>query len=381
MFDVVVTTGWQEVQPPVDGFPSPLACGIRSRLLCSKAYRQGSRSKECGRETDEEEMMILGEKIAQLRKKNGWSQEELAGKLNVSRQSVSKWESAMSVPDLDKIVLMSGLFEVSTDYLLKDELTEEEFVSGNPDGEQMRRISMEEAQRFLKVRREASGRIASGVAACILSPAALLFLSEAAEYGLLDLSKELADGIGMMILLLIVAGAVASFLIFGREMGRYEYLEKEIFELSYGVEGMVREKSEAYAPVFGTKMAGGVALCILGFIPLILSEGLWGTGMAEVLCFIFLLTCVAAAVWLFVSAGIIHGAYIQLLQEGDYTVEKKSTGKFLDRIAPVYWCVVTAGYVGYSLWSWNWGTSWIVWPVAGILYGALAGVVGIWKKC
>ena len=225
--------------------------------------------------------MILGEKIAQLRKKNGWFQEELAGKLNVSRQSVSKWESAMSVPDLDKIVLMSGLFEVSTDYLLKDELTEEEFVSGNPDGEQMRRISMEEAQRFLKVRREASGRIASGVAACILSPAALLFLSEAAEYGLLDLSKELADGIGMMILLLIVAGAVASFLIFGREMGRYEYLEKEIFELSYGVEGMVRKKSEAYAPVFGTKMAGGVALCILGFIPLILSEGLWGTGMAE----------------------------------------------------------------------------------------------------
>ena len=63
--------------------------------------------------------MILAEKIAQLRKKNGWSQEELAGKLNVSRQSVSKWESAMSVPDLDKILLMSELFEVTTDYILK----------------------------------------------------------------------------------------------------------------------------------------------------------------------------------------------------------------------------------------------------------------------
>ena len=47
--------------------------------------------------------MILADKIAELRKKNGWSQEELAGQLGVSRQSVSKWESAASIPDLDKI--------------------------------------------------------------------------------------------------------------------------------------------------------------------------------------------------------------------------------------------------------------------------------------
>lgn len=46
--------------------------------------------------------MILGEKILNLRKENGWSQEELAEKLNVSRQSVSKWESSQSIPDLEK---------------------------------------------------------------------------------------------------------------------------------------------------------------------------------------------------------------------------------------------------------------------------------------
>ena len=48
--------------------------------------------------------MILAEKITKLRKQNGWSQEDLAMKLNVSRQSVSKWESAASIPDLDKIL-------------------------------------------------------------------------------------------------------------------------------------------------------------------------------------------------------------------------------------------------------------------------------------
>lgn len=65
--------------------------------------------------------MILADKIITLRKKAGWSQEELASQLGVTRQSVSKWEGAQSVPDLDKVVQMSRLFGVSTDYLLKDD--------------------------------------------------------------------------------------------------------------------------------------------------------------------------------------------------------------------------------------------------------------------
>lgn len=68
--------------------------------------------------------MLLSEKIMSLRKRNGWSQEELAQQLGVSRQSVSKWESMASMPDIQKIMSMSELFGVSTDYLLKDELEE-----------------------------------------------------------------------------------------------------------------------------------------------------------------------------------------------------------------------------------------------------------------
>ena len=59
--------------------------------------------------------MILGEKIIQMRKQKEWSQEELASQLGISRQSVSKWESGASIPELDKIVSMSRLFGVSTD--------------------------------------------------------------------------------------------------------------------------------------------------------------------------------------------------------------------------------------------------------------------------
>lgn len=65
--------------------------------------------------------MNLADKIMAERKKKGWSQEELANQLGVSRQAVSKWESAGSTPDLQRILQLSDVFGVSTDYLLKDE--------------------------------------------------------------------------------------------------------------------------------------------------------------------------------------------------------------------------------------------------------------------
>ena len=76
--------------------------------------------------------MIFADKLITLRKKAGWSQEELAEKLNVTRQSVSKWEGAQSVPDIDKILQLSCLFGVTTDYLLKDDQGEPEYT---PDDE------------------------------------------------------------------------------------------------------------------------------------------------------------------------------------------------------------------------------------------------------
>lgn len=66
--------------------------------------------------------MNIGEKIAKLRKELGLSQEKLAEKVEVSRQSVSKWELGQAIPDIQKVVQLSTLFNVSTDYLLHDEL-------------------------------------------------------------------------------------------------------------------------------------------------------------------------------------------------------------------------------------------------------------------
>ena len=75
--------------------------------------------------------MTLGDKLSKLRKENNYTQEQLAGVLGVSRQSVSKWESNLAYPETDKLIRMSEMFHCSLDYLLKGE---EETDSIQQDG-------------------------------------------------------------------------------------------------------------------------------------------------------------------------------------------------------------------------------------------------------
>ena len=93
--------------------------------------------------------MILANKITEERKKNGWSQEELANQLGVSRQAVSKWESASSVPDLQRVLELSKLFGVTTDYLLKDEIGPEPVAERMVySGEELRKVFHGRSQCF-----------------------------------------------------------------------------------------------------------------------------------------------------------------------------------------------------------------------------------------
>ena len=69
-------------------------------------------------------MMKLAEKLFELRKEKSWSQEKLAEQINVSRQSISKWESGQVLPEIEKIIELSKIFQVTTDYLLVDENSE-----------------------------------------------------------------------------------------------------------------------------------------------------------------------------------------------------------------------------------------------------------------
>ena len=125
--------------------------------------------------------MILADKIIEERKKNVWSQEEFASQLNVSRQAVSKWESAQSIPDLKRIIEMANLFGVSTDYLLKDEI-ESSPIQNEEMEYSVYKVTMEQANEFLQIKEKGARMVSRGVSLCILSPVLLIFLSGFEKY-------------------------------------------------------------------------------------------------------------------------------------------------------------------------------------------------------
>lgn len=318
--------------------------------------------------------MIFADKLIELRKKSGWSQEELAEQMNVTRQSVSKWEGAQSVPDLEKIIQLSKLFGVSTDYLLKDEIEPNENESAALKTEEklnVRRVSMEEANKFLAAKTQTAKTIACGVFLCILSPICLMILSVMSEKSLYNISENAAAGIGMITLLIFIANAVTLFILSSSKTSAFEFLENEIFETSYGVTGMVKERKEDYREAYTKNIATGVCFCVLSLVPLfaaiIISEDdLFIVSMVAVM-----LALIGIGVNFIVKTCIIWESFDKLLQEGEYSKRKKKEKIASSKVNTIYWSVVTAGYLAYSFISFKWHFSWIIWPVAAVLYPAV----------
>ncbi|MGN6712595.1 helix-turn-helix domain-containing protein [Anaerocolumna jejuensis] len=325
--------------------------------------------------------MIFADKLIQLRKKAGWSQEELAEQMNVTRQSVSKWEGAQSVPDLEKMIRLSELFGVSTDYLLKDEIEDVGCSIPSDEVSTLRRVSMEEANAFLSVKAMTSKSIALATFLCVLSPICLLILgaiSEVPEYGLAD---NVAGGIGMIILLILVTIAVAIFISSGRKTAAFDYLEKEVFETEYGVSGMVAERKAQYNGTYTRNNIIGAGLCIMALIPLF--GGAIFNDKNELLLMIMLSVSFVLAgigVVFFVSSGIVWASYEKLLQEGDYSKVKKENQSTTTAISVAYWLIATAIYLGYSISTNNWGYSWVIWVVAGVVFPAIVVITNLFGK-
>ena len=310
--------------------------------------------------------MILADKIIEERKKNGWSQEELANKLGVSRQAVSKWESSGSIPDLQRILQMSELFGVTTDYLLKDEIEEEplnEYVETKTI-----KVSMEEANQYLDMKSRGSRIVANATSLCILSPVPLIVLGTMTE-------DHTLVGFSLVFLLVLVSIAVYLFVNYGLRESHMQHLEKESFETEYGVSGMVRERREQYEPTFIRNIAIGVVLCILSVIPTIMAGVMEVEDYMSGISVGLLLIIVSIGVNILIRAGMIKSSYDTLLQEGEYTKEEKHLKKKTDSFSGAYWCLIVAIYLGWSFWTNNWKMTWIIWPVAGVLYAAVLGMV------
>ena len=214
--------------------------------------------------------MDFSEKIAMLRRQKNWSQEELAEKLMVTRQAVSKWESAQSMPDLDKIVQLSELLGVSTDYLLKSDrdAPEAETPQRTQEKASARRVTREEVSRFLSLQESTAPKISLGVALCVWSPIVLIGLTALGSVFHVKIPDSVAGGLGLCVLLGMVAAAVALFLTSGTKLKEFEYLEREPIAPDADARELARKQEAVQAEVCSKLTTAGVVLCILSAVPI-----------------------------------------------------------------------------------------------------------------
>ncbi len=311
--------------------------------------------------------MILADKISQLRKAQNWSQEDLAYKLGVSRQSVSKWEQGTSIPDLDKIIKLSQIFDVSCDYLLKDQ--NDSVIEDEQEQETIQRftLSLEDAVAYIQLRRKAALWMGLGVLLCIIAVIPLVILDA------FTLHETVKNAFGLSFLFISVGCAVGLFVLTHLRLSPYEqiYHHKEL-SFQYGVDGYLQKEKQAFQPKYHLFIILGIILILFAFIPLFVIPAIFSKQFEEI-GIGFTIGIISIGVFLIIYAYTCHASFSILYQEGDYMVHKKDMEdeKTHNVIGGIYWPLVTAVYLGVSFLNSSWHISWVIWPIAACLYSPI----------
>ena len=312
--------------------------------------------------------MILADKIIKQRKKNGWSQEELAYKMNVSRQAVSKWESAQTIPDIDKIMQLGELFGVTIDYLLKDSIEDEEFTD-TVDEAPVKKVSLDEANTYLATQKKNSWMTAIATLLCILSPVVLIVLSGLSAYTQYGITENVATIVGLVLLFAFVVTAVPMFKICDNRNKPYGFLDKtEPFDLEYGVKGILQERQKQVEQALSKWSIVAVIMSILSPIPVIVGclvdpNSIIGPALLAVTLAI---TSLSACIWIIISMQ--KEGYNKLLRVEEYTDKGKKRRTLRQPVSVAYWGLFTVAYLIWSLVAEAWDISWVLWLASGILY-------------
>ncbi|MBP3235147.1 MAG: helix-turn-helix domain-containing protein [Eubacterium sp.] len=228
--------------------------------------------------------MILSEKITELRKKAGLSQEEFGAEIGVSRQAVSKWEMSQTTPDLNKIVKMSEFFEVPIDFLLKDEydlsfLENHNIDSKDIDGDENKEagnveidnpkttvfakgssetkmIELPEIQSYLDIKKRAARKYVISIFLFFISPFAGIVIST---------FNEPYAVVGVIIQLLILIVTAIIFVLTLWKLAKFKTLFTGERELAYGVRSIVEEKKHHFEHTFIIGIIAGV-ICLIAFV-------------------------------------------------------------------------------------------------------------------
>jgi len=243
---------------------------------------------------------------------------------------------------------LSTLFGVTTDYLLKDEIEDEELTNDTSSDTAVKRISIEEANAYNEQRKKASWRIALATFLCILSPIMLIVLSILSELPNAIVTEMTAGAVGLTVLFAFVLCAVPIFIYCGFKNQPYEFLDKNIsFELEYGVKGLVTEKKNAFRPTYIAYNIIATCLCIFSVVPLVMLSFTENEILVAVAVALMMII-VGIGVGMFIVVGTQNASMQKLLKEGEFTEKEKKRTGVKEVVGFCYWGVLTAIYLVVS---------------------------------
>lgn len=242
---------------------------------------------------------------------------------------------------------------------------------GRAPEQEGRTLSLSELNGYMATTKKTSLMIGIGVMLCIFSVVPLIL------FDALPIAGQVTEAIGCIFLFVLIAVAVALFILSGMTSKKYEYLKKTTFQLDHSMEAKLRSEKDVYERTFTIHIIIGVCLCILSVLPPIIAGCLSDiTAIFENGSALLFLLFVAIAVYLFITSGMKLDCYKVLLQEEEYSKERKNN-KLTGIVASIYWPIVTCIYLGYSFITGNWLISWIIWPITGTLFGAIACICNL----
>lgn len=207
----------------------------------------------------------------------------------------------------------------------------------------------------------------------------LLLLLSLTRLNAITANVEIISTIGVIALLIIVSISVGLFIYTGSLLKSYEKLEYEDFNIDDELADTIQKEKTNYKSTYTVMTIIATILCILSAIPVIsgafFTEIIREDAMIGLAGLTLILICIG--VFLFVKCNTIMNSYDILLQTGDYTNKNKENRRLMNKYVTIYWLIITLLYLGYSFITSNWDNSWIVWPIAGILYGILEKLVSL----
>lgn len=249
-----------------------------------------------------------------------------------------------------------------------DELGIRAAVDGRPIVDDRIDVSRADAERFLQVRRRAAWLIAGGIVVILLGVTSIIYFSELAPPAA-DLNP-----IALALFFVAIAIAVAMFITGGMSMSRFNRFERHELRLDPATADHYRDLREREHGRYTASIVIGVLIIILGFgtgaVGGMLADGDFSNYANWLVSPMPLIISVGVAV--LVIGGMRRGSLDRLTSEGDYDPDARKRNELLEKIAGPYWLLTVLVFLAWSFIGDAWSRSWIIWPIAGVLFAVLA---------